>query len=89
MPPRENPTILRMAAPLVVSFYGYDASRYPRERGDAVYEALFTQADVVTSLSEHMDARLRAIANTATRKVDGDRSPKRHCGLLRDARTPR
>ena len=48
-------------APLVVSFYGYDASRYPRERGDMVYEALFAQADVVTSLSEHMDARLRAL----------------------------
>ena len=48
-------------APLVVSFYGYDASRYPRDRGDAVYEPLFAQAPTVTSLSEHMDARLRAL----------------------------
>ena len=49
------------SAPLVVSFYGYDASRYPRERGDAVYEPLFAQAPTVTSLSAHMDERLRAL----------------------------
>jgi colanic acid/amylovoran biosynthesis glycosyltransferase len=48
-------------APLVVSFYGYDTSRYPRERGDAVYGPLFAQASTVTSLSDHMDARLRAL----------------------------
>jgi colanic acid/amylovoran biosynthesis glycosyltransferase len=48
-------------APLVVSFYGYDASRYPRERGGAVYEPLFAQAPTVTSLSGHMDARLHAL----------------------------
>ena len=48
-------------APLVVSFYGYDASRYPRERGDAVYRPLFAQGPTVTSLSAHMDARLHAL----------------------------
>ena len=48
-------------APLVVSFYGYDASRYPRERGNAVYESLFAAARRVTSLSPHMDDRLRAL----------------------------
>jgi len=48
-------------APLVVSFYGYDASRYPRERGNEVYWPLFAQAPTVTSLSAHMDARLRAL----------------------------
>ena len=48
-------------APLVVSFYGYDASRYPRERGERVYESLFAAAQRVTSLSQHMDARLRAL----------------------------
>ena len=48
-------------APLAVSFYGYDASRYPRERGGAVYEPLFAQAPIVTSLSAHMDARLCAL----------------------------
>jgi colanic acid/amylovoran biosynthesis glycosyltransferase len=48
-------------APLVVSFYGYDASRYPRERGEGVYESLFAAAQRVTSLSPHMDDRLRAL----------------------------
>ena len=48
-------------APLVVSFYGYDASRYPRERGDQVYEPVFAAAQRVTSLSAHMDDRLRAL----------------------------
>jgi colanic acid/amylovoran biosynthesis glycosyltransferase len=48
-------------APLVVSFYGYDASRYPREHGDAVYAPLFARVRAVTSLSAHMDARLRAL----------------------------
>ena len=48
-------------APLVVSFYGYDASRYPHERGDRVYEPLFAAAQRVTSLSAHMDERLRAL----------------------------
>ena len=48
-------------APLVVSFYGYDASRYPRERGERVYEPLFAAAQRVTSLSPHMDDRLRAL----------------------------
>ena len=48
-------------APLVVSFYGYDASRYPRERGNEVYRPLFAQAPTVTSLSTHMDARLHAL----------------------------
>jgi colanic acid/amylovoran biosynthesis glycosyltransferase len=48
-------------APLIVSFYGYDASSYPRERGERVYEPLFAAAGRVTSLSPHMDARLRAL----------------------------
>jgi colanic acid/amylovoran biosynthesis glycosyltransferase len=48
-------------APLVVSFYGYDASRYPRERGEHVYEPMFAAAQRVTSLSAHMDDRLRAL----------------------------
>jgi colanic acid/amylovoran biosynthesis glycosyltransferase len=48
-------------APLVVSFYGYDASQYPRERGERVYEPVFAAAQRVTSLSAHMDDRLRAL----------------------------
>jgi colanic acid/amylovoran biosynthesis glycosyltransferase len=48
-------------APLVVSFYGYDCSAVPRERGVRVYEPLFAEADAVTVLSEHMAARLREL----------------------------
>ena len=48
-------------APLVVSFYGYDASSYPRERGQRVYEPVFATSQRVTSLSAHMDGRLRAL----------------------------
>jgi len=48
-------------APLVVSFYGYDASRYPRERGERVYQPLFANAQRVISLSPHMDAQLRTL----------------------------
>jgi colanic acid/amylovoran biosynthesis glycosyltransferase len=53
-------------APLVVSFYGYDASSYPRERGADVYAPLFSQARAVVSLSDHMDARLRALGCPAS-----------------------
>ena len=48
-------------APLVVSFYGYDASSYPRERGQQVYQPLFAAAQRVTSLSPHMDDQLRLL----------------------------
>jgi colanic acid/amylovoran biosynthesis glycosyltransferase len=48
-------------APLVVSFYGYDASSYPRERGTDIYAPLFARAGVVASLSAHMDTQLRAL----------------------------
>jgi len=48
-------------APLVVSFYGYDCSSYPRAKGHGVFEPLFAEADAVTSLSAHMDASLRAL----------------------------
>lgn len=45
-------------APLVTSFYGFDCSRYPRERGSDVYRSLFARSDRVVALSEHMEARL-------------------------------
>jgi colanic acid/amylovoran biosynthesis glycosyltransferase len=48
-------------APLVVSFYGYDCSSFPREHGADVYRPLFGLANAVTSLSGHMDERLRAL----------------------------
>jgi colanic acid/amylovoran biosynthesis glycosyltransferase len=42
-----------MSAPLVVSFYGYDASRIPRSN-PSVYEELFNEAAAITYLSENM-----------------------------------
>lgn len=48
-------------APLVVSFYGYDASSYPREKGMGVFEPLFREANAVTVLSDHMERRLLAL----------------------------
>lgn len=47
--------------PLVVSFYGFDASAFPRAHGADVYRPLFRAADAVASLSAHMDGRLREL----------------------------
>jgi len=47
--------------PLIVSFYGYDCSSYPRSHGHDVFVPLFGVASAVTSLSEHMDDRLRRL----------------------------
>jgi colanic acid/amylovoran biosynthesis glycosyltransferase len=54
-----------LRSPLVVSFYGYDCSSYPRAHGQRVFEPLFAAADAVTSLSTHMDARLRELGSPA------------------------
>jgi len=40
--------------PLIVSFYGYDVSSFPRTHGNDVYRALFRRADRVLALSEEM-----------------------------------
>jgi colanic acid/amylovoran biosynthesis glycosyltransferase len=48
-------------APLVTSFYGYDCSSYPRERGACVFEPLFADADAITVLSAHMEEQLRRL----------------------------
>jgi colanic acid/amylovoran biosynthesis glycosyltransferase len=48
-------------APLVTSFYGYDCSSYPRERGGRVFAPLFAEADAITVLSAHMEAQLRQL----------------------------
>jgi len=45
-------------APLLVSFYGYDCSSYPRAHGSQVYQSLFRDADAVAVLSDHMGAQL-------------------------------
>ncbi|CAN5641212.1 colanic acid biosynthesis glycosyltransferase WcaL [soil metagenome] len=44
--------------PLVVSFYGYDCSSYPRHFGPGVYEPLFQRASRVLVLGEAMAVKL-------------------------------
>lgn len=39
---------------VVVSFHGYDATKYIRERGEACYQFLFARADLITVPSEYM-----------------------------------
>ena len=48
-------------APLIVSFYGYDCSALPLERGARVFEPLFREAHAVTVLSHHMASRLQVL----------------------------
>lgn len=50
-----------LGAPLVASFYGFDCSRLPLERGEDLYQRLFATANRVTALSGHMAARLREL----------------------------
>ncbi len=45
-------------APLVVTFHGYDFSRYPDQHGPAVYRSLFERAACVTVNSEYARRRL-------------------------------
>jgi len=78
-------------APLVVSFYGYDASSYPRERGTDVYAPLFHRVDAVASLSVHMDARLRALGcpSDLLRRVPLTIDPRAQAIPARDPARPR
>ncbi|MFA6823644.1 MAG: glycosyltransferase, partial [Geobacter sp.] len=39
---------------LIVSFYGYDASKYLVEHGDRCYDALFRRADLITTPTKYM-----------------------------------
>jgi colanic acid/amylovoran biosynthesis glycosyltransferase len=48
----------RWSVPFVASFYGFDCSGLPAQRGDDVYEPLFEVADRVTVLSRQMRQRL-------------------------------
>src|SRR5215208_5192178 len=48
-------------APMLVSFYGYDCSSYPRAQGSQVYQSLFRDANAVAVLSDHMGAQLRRL----------------------------
>jgi colanic acid/amylovoran biosynthesis glycosyltransferase len=47
--------------PLVVSFYGHDVTRYPRQRGPDVYRRLFERAALVLALDPVMRDRLQQL----------------------------
>jgi colanic acid/amylovoran biosynthesis glycosyltransferase len=48
-------------APLVVSFHGYDVTKWPRQHGPAVYRDLFSAAAAVTAPSNDSLAKLEAL----------------------------
>lgn len=52
---------LRWQAPYVASFYGFDCSALPAQRGPDVYEPLFEVVDRVTVLSGEMRGRVREL----------------------------
>lgn len=47
--------------PVLTTFWGYDLSRYVRERGRAVYRPLFTGTEQVLAISQYMADELRAL----------------------------
>jgi colanic acid/amylovoran biosynthesis glycosyltransferase len=47
-----------LGIPLIVSFYGFDCSRFPLQRGRDVYLPLFRSAAAVTVLSDRMAERV-------------------------------
>lgn len=49
--------VAQLDAPLIASFYGYDASAVPRNTPQ-IYDQLFSEADAITCLSEDMRADL-------------------------------
>ena len=48
-------------APMVVTFHGYDFSRWPQEKGGEVYDELFQTADVVISHSQYALRKLEEL----------------------------
>jgi colanic acid/amylovoran biosynthesis glycosyltransferase len=76
--------------PLVVSFYGWDASAAPRQNPD-LYVRLFAEAAAVISLSEEMNATLVALGCPAEKLHivhiavrGGELRTLAGCGLVRD-----
>ncbi len=49
---------LGVTGKVVVSFYGFDISRWVKSEGEAAYDLLFENADLITSISEHVKGRL-------------------------------
>ena len=56
-------------APLVVTFYGHDVTRYPKRHGGDCYAELFDQADRILALSRHMADRLLALGSPAEKTL--------------------
>jgi colanic acid/amylovoran biosynthesis glycosyltransferase len=48
-------------APLIVSFHGYDFSRWPLTEGPNAYARLFDEADMITVHSDYAESRLRGL----------------------------
>ena len=48
-------------APLIVTFYGHDVIRYPRQHGADIYKRLFQRADRILALDEVMKERLEGL----------------------------
>lgn len=59
---------------LVTSFRGFDASRYPKEQGAHVYDALFRRGDLFLAVSEHIRSRVIALG-CDPRRVVVNRTP--------------
>jgi colanic acid/amylovoran biosynthesis glycosyltransferase len=58
------------AAPLVVSFHGYDFTTYPRTHGRRVYDGLFAQADRIVANSGFTRMRLEDLGCPADKIVE-------------------
>jgi colanic acid/amylovoran biosynthesis glycosyltransferase len=58
-----------LRGPLVVSFYGHDVTRYPRQHGPGVYRRLFARAERVLALDPCMRDRLEALGADPRRLV--------------------
>ena len=50
-----------MAAPLVVSFHGYDFSTWPLREGPQAYASLFKEADLITVHSDYAERKLLSL----------------------------
>jgi colanic acid/amylovoran biosynthesis glycosyltransferase len=56
-----------VAGPISVGFYGYDLTREPRRRGDALYARLFEEAALLLPNSAYLGDRLRALGAPAAK----------------------
>lgn len=77
-------------APMLVSFHGYDFSATPRQQGPAVYQKLFSTADLVTVNSNYMGQQLQRLGCSPDKirklsyGIDLEKYPFRPRTLARD-----